>query len=108
MVNKNLLRFWNHWGPFNTSLLKDHHQISEIVEKVGKKNQIYYKGETNEDEEAHGFGQDLYKDKIFEGTFKNQYLNGFGRVIYDNGTCELGIFKKDKLHGYGKRINYEG
>lgn len=43
-----------------------------------------------------------------EGQFKNGSLNGLGKKICSNGTIFEGNFEDDYLHGKGKMINLDG
>jgi len=46
--------------------------------------------------------------KLLEGLFQNSKLNGFGRIIFEDGTSEQGYFKDDKPHGQGRTILQDG
>lgn len=39
---------------------------------------------------------------FFEGEFKNNKLNGQGKITYNNGTVYEGEFKDNKFNGQGK------
>jgi hypothetical protein len=68
-----------------------------------------YSGSFNLKWEKHGFGTlyTKYNEKI-SGFFKEDKLNGRGRIIYPEGDYFEGEFVDDKLCGYGEYSNIEG
>jgi hypothetical protein len=56
----------------------------------------------------NGIGRKIYQNQIHEGQFLNGFMNGYGRIILQNGGCYMGYLKKQKTHGYGKNIFESG
>lgn len=51
-------------------------------------------------------GQNNIVNKIVEGRFRNGNLDGFGRIISDDGYHQIGFFRNG--HPYGKLQSYRG
>ena len=51
-------------------------------------------------------GQDNIVNRIIEGRFNQGKLDGFGRIISDDGYHQVGFFKNG--HPYGKLQSYRG
>ena len=45
---------------------------------------------------------------IYEGQFKDDIYNGFGRFIYSNGNYYIGNWLDGKRSGYGKLVDKSG
>jgi hypothetical protein len=54
-------------------------------------------------EYVQGIGRLVNKSgsEIYEGQFYNEFKNGYGRHIFDDGEYYIGSFKKDKRDGHG-------
>lgn len=54
----------------------------------------------------------LFKNKVAyyikEGLYKEGHLNGYGRIIYNDGSFYYGIFSDDKFDGYGDLTEKNG
>ena len=50
----------------------------------------------------------VFKNAIEEGQYFHKKLNGFGRVIDDEGNYEIGWYLNHLLHGYAKRVFSDG
>ena len=70
-----------------------------------------YKGDVNEARQKHGFGTIFTKDSITQGDFREDELNGWGRIAKKNGeifVCKMvdgkpngkGIYKNEKGYHY--------
>ena len=44
----------------------------------------------------------IYKGGIYEGEWKEDHMNGIGKLIYKNGNIYEGEFKDNKINGKGK------
>ena len=55
-----------------------------------------------------GIGRRVIEDQIAEGQFKGGKMDGYGRVIFDNGNVYEGEHKDDKKHGKGKFVRNNG
>ena len=57
--------------------------------------------------ERHGIGRLIIqkpensKNTIIEGEFKNSMINGYGRMIFPDGSYYMGGFKNNLMHGSG-------
>lgn len=61
-----------------------------------------YFGQVNNDQ-REGLGrQCVHFDRLIEGFFKNGMINGFARIIYQDGAYYEGTFKDAKKHGFGR------
>lgn len=68
-----------------------------------------YTGSFNLKWEKHGFGTLFTKENAkICGFFKEDKLNGQGRIIYPEGDYFEGNFIDDKICGYGEYVNPEG
>lgn len=46
--------------------------------------------------------KDFKKVTIIEGQWKNNYIDGYGRIIDQKGNCYIGEFKKGYRSGFGQ------
>ena len=83
--------------------------------KTEKINLIYpnfaeFSGDWNpKTKEKHGLGIQIWNDKsIYYGQWKNNKLNGKGKLIDPMGDTYEGDFVNDKLEGYGSYIHKKG
>ena len=68
-----------------------------------------YIGTFNYKWEKHGLGTLFTRENAkITGYFKDDKLNGNGRIIYPEGDYFEGNFIDDKLSGYGEYVNTEG
>ena len=68
----------------------------------------YYKGEFSEGKK-NGQGNIIYANGTkYEGTFKNDYHDGYGKLMQSNGEIYEGEWKKGKINGKGMRIHSNG
>jgi hypothetical protein len=47
-------------------------------------------------------------NSIYIGSWKYGKPNNIGKMYYQNGNIEEGIFKDGELHGYGRTIMKDG
>ena len=52
--------------------------------------------------------EEFSSGQILEGQFVNDYLNGYGRVIYPNGNYYIGMWRHHKKDGPGKYFKKNG
>lgn len=55
----------------------------------------------------NGLGRANYNNMLYEGYFKNNQLDGYGRQIMKDGTHYTGFFKNDRKHGRGTMVRIE-
>ena len=68
----------------------------------------YYNGEFSEGEK-NGNGSITYANGTkYEGSFKNDFHDGFGKLMQLNGETYEGEWKKGKINGNGMRIHANG
>ena len=68
----------------------------------------YYNGEFSEGKK-NGEGSIIYANGTkYEGSFKNDYHDGFGKLIQLNGETYEGEWKKGKINGNGTRVHANG
>ena len=68
----------------------------------------YYNGELSEGKK-NGQGNIIYANGTkYEGSFKNDFHDGFGKLIQLNGETYEGEWKKGKINGKGMRIHANG
>ena len=47
-------------------------------------------------------------NQIHEGLYKNNELNGYGRIFFPSGQYYIGMFKNNDYHGKGIRVFPDG
>ena len=69
----------------------------------------YYCGEWKNDE-ATGYGQYYYvnENHIYSGEHRDMFMHGDGIYYYEDGSYDLGEWKKSKLNGLGVIYNKDG
>jgi hypothetical protein len=61
-----------------------------------------YYGETNSENQKHGYGCCLYGNgEYYEGEWANDLRCGKGGYVYPKLLEYVGDFRNDKMHGYG-------
>ena len=65
---------------------------------------------TNEERAVYeGFGQIIYADGThYTGLTKNGYFNGKGKLVHSNGDVYMGEFVDGKAEGYGVFVDSRG
>ena len=72
-------------------------------------NKSIYKGMVNEKGQREGFGKYYLLDgSIYKGFFRNNKMEGRGRIMNINGFIYEGEFKNGQSNGYGKYIALDG
>lgn len=61
---------------------------------------ILYSGEWREDM-RNGFGTEFHAEYLFEGQFKDNQRQGWGKATYKNGKVYEGEYHANKRHGQG-------
>lgn len=76
----------------------------------GRDKYDFYIGQVNERNQYHGVGRyyDHYDKVLYDGTFTNGIINGFGREIEFTGSHYQGFFQADRRHGEGKMVSDNG
>ena len=66
-------------------------------------NKIHYEGEFKNDK-LNGKGKIIFKNEghYYEGDFENNEINGYGTFKWKNGDCYTGQMLNGKMHGLGK------
>lgn len=61
-------------------------------------------------EYVQGVGRQIFRGNgsVYEGQFRNEYKDGYGRQIWDDGEYYLGQFKDNKREGLGKFVFKSG
>ena len=63
----------------------------------------YYIGEMQNDlRHGKGIVYDKNSNIIYEGDFVNDKYEGYGKLIYENGSYYIGSFKNGIPHGEGR------
>ena len=103
--------------PFDYELHKPEELDGVSLERVAKKvaNDAEYDGQCIRGEGTrHGRGVQTEADgSIYEGYWRLDKADGYGRMIYGNGNVYIGMWKNDLIHGQGKdsvpnKYTYEG
>lgn len=101
-------------NPIVKSLLTKYPPLSDginvILMQVRFPNLAEYSGEWNPNtDERHGRGVQVWSDKTtYFGMWKDDMINGLGKMILNNGECYEGEFVNDKAEGYGTYVNNKG
>ena len=63
-----------------------------------------YHGQVNEENQPHGVGRMEWRRKggVYEGQFLNGKRQGYGRLIWYDGSYYEGMFEDDGQNGQGK------
>lgn len=72
-------------------------------------NGAIYHGQWTKEGLREGKGIQLWKDgSKYEGYWKNDQANGYGRLIHADGDCYFGEWLNDKAHGRGTYEHMDG
>ena len=102
------MKIWKEVGPLRLDeLIKsgkvgvNENQFDTQQKQATAENQLYdYFGQVNEGDKFDGLGRlCIYNKQIYEGQFRNGYMCGFGRCIYDNGEYYEGMWEDGLHHG---------
>jgi len=55
-----------------------------------------------------GYGEKTTLNGTYKGNFINFKKNGHGKYTWKNGSWYEGLFKDDKIQGFGKIVSYNG
>lgn len=85
-------------------------RIKVVTIQVRFPNMAEYFGEWNADtKERHGRGIQVWVDKTaYHGMWKNDKINGFGKMVLSNGEYYEGEFVDDKAEGNGVYVSNNG
>ena len=67
----------------------------------------YIIGQLAPNGKVNGVGKEI-NHIIYEGMFKDDTYNGFGRFIYSNGDYYIGQWVDGKRQGHGKLVDKHG
>jgi len=78
-------------------------ELEDENEQEGLHFQLFlYRGDKNDEEEAHGLGIGCYQDKsVYEGTYYRNMRHHGGKVTYRDGSSYAGQWFNDFPHGPG-------
>lgn len=74
---------------------------------VSADRRISYSGKWHQGRK-NGYGRWQCGDSLYEGFFRNDSMNGQGRLYYPNGTRYQGAWKNNRRHGYGEQTDRAG
>ena len=99
-VSQTVLNKWKELGPFDVIAAFNQGQIKFDPNLEIKKIDYFKEGQITDDclHVLHGIGR-YDSDYLKEGAFSTDYLNGYCRRIYSDGSYYVGYFLNDILHG---------
>lgn len=101
-ISSEALAQWEKLGPINLRNLVRTKKLKIMPNCPVKSNQKQrYWGQ----KDFSGLGRYIYKQGILEGQFENEFLTGFGRWIYSDGSYYIGYFSGDKREGEGTYVS---
>ena len=81
----------------------------EIREEVTLENGAKYTGEWDENDMKSGKGRQEWPDgSIYEGYYKDNKADFYGRLIHADSDVYCGQWRDDKAHGYGTYKHADG
>ena len=84
-------------------LKKKENSTKYIQEGIGRKVIIKYRSQTDADDNQKVVELIERQCHVYEGSFKNDQLSGFGRSVRgDLKQDSIGFFQRSKLYGYGR------
>jgi len=100
---------WNELGPLRLEDIVANSQ--EPIDQTLKFGQSQYNkyiiGQLGRNGKVTGVGKEI-NHIIYEGQFKDDIYNGYGRFIYSNGNYYIGNWLDGKRSGYGKLVDKSG
>ena len=106
---------WNELGPLRLEdIMRNSKEPIDQSRQFGQSHfNKYILGQLGGNGKVTGVGKEI-NHIIYEGQFKDDVYNGFGRFIYSNGNYYIGNWLDGKRSGYGKLVEnktgrvYEG
>ena len=106
---------WNELGPLRLEdIMRNSKEPIDQSRQFGQSHfNKYILGQLGSNGKVTGVGKEI-NHIIYEGQFKEDVYNGFGRFIYSNGNYYIGNWLDGKRSGYGKLVEnktgrvYEG
>ena len=110
-TNSMIIRL-NHLLPKFELTDKEEYEINNTSNKIIAilyPNKSVYKGMINSKGQREGFGKYYLSDgSIYKGFFRNNKMDGRGRIVNINGFIYEGEFKNGHSNGYGKYVALDG
>ena len=100
---------WNELGPLRLEdIVKNSKEPIDQQTQFGQSSyNKYIIGQLGSNDKVTGVGKEI-NHIIYEGQFKDDIYNGFGRFIYSNGNYYIGNWLDGKRSGYGKLVDKTG
>ena len=100
---------WNELGPLKLEdiVANSNEPIDQTMAFGQSKYNQYIIGQLGGNGKVSGVGKEI-NHIIYEGQFKDDVYNGFGRFIYSNGNYYIGNWLDGKRSGQGKLVDKSG
>ena len=100
---------WNELGPLRLEdIVKNSKETIDQNRQFGQSAyNKYIIGQIGPNGKVTGVGKEI-NHIIYEGQFRDDVYNGFGRFIYSNGNYYIGNWLDGKRSGYGKLVDKSG
>jgi hypothetical protein len=100
---------WNELGPLKLEDIVSNSKepIDQTLTFGQSKFNKYIIGQLGGNGKVTGVGKEI-NHIIYEGQFKDDIYNGFGRFIYSNGNYYIGNWLDGKRSGFGKLVDKSG
>jgi len=100
---------WNELGPLRLEdIIKNSKESIDQTKTFGQSQfNKYIIGQLGPNGKVTGVGKEI-NHIIYEGQFKDDVYNGYGRFIYSNGNYYIGNWLDGKRSGFGKLVDKSG
>lgn len=100
---------WNELGPLKLEdiVANSNEPIDQTMSFGQSKYNQYIIGQLGPNGKVSGVGKEI-NHIIYEGQFRDDVYNGFGRFIYSNGNYYIGSWLDGKRSGQGKLVDKSG
>jgi len=100
---------WNELGPLKLEDIVSNSKepIDQTLTFGQSKYNKYIIGQLGPNGKVTGVGKEI-NHIIYEGQFRDDIYNGFGRFIYSNGNYYIGNWLDGKRSGFGKLVDKSG